>query len=47
MLKVQQKKTGIKYQFGVKVPRTSREKLDLDTIEGTTYWSHAMKKGEI
>ena len=43
-LKENRKKTGIKYQFGIRLPRTSKEALELDASEVTTYWSDAMEK---
>ena len=43
-MKAKRKKTGIKFQFCVRVPRTPKEALELDVSEGTTYWSEAMEK---
>ena len=44
MLKAKQKKTGIKYKFEVRVLWTSKEELEIDASEGTTYWADAMEK---
>ena len=44
MLKAKRKKTGIKYQFVVRVPRTSMESLELDVSKVPTYWSDTMEK---
>ena len=44
IMKAKRRKTGIKYQFGVRVPRTPKEALELDAAEGNTYWADAMKK---
>ena len=38
------KKTGIIYQFGVQVPRSVKEALELDKKNGNTKWQEAMKK---
>ena len=32
------------YQFGVRLPRTSKEALNLDASEGTKYWAEATEK---
>ena len=42
--KSKRKSTGVKYQFGVRVPRTPREAIELDEADGTTHWTDAMKK---
>ena len=44
MLEAKQKKTGIKYHFSVRVPRTSNGALELDASEVTTYLADAMEK---
>ena len=46
MLKAKQKKAGIKYHFGVRVPRISKEALDLDSSKGNTLLIDAMEKGK-
>ena len=38
------KRTGIKYQFGVRVPRTLKEAHLLDQMNGNTFWGDAIKK---
>ena len=35
---------GIKYQFGVRVPRTYKEALALDKANGNTLWQDAIQK---
>ena len=44
MLKAKQNNTGIKYQFGVRVPRKPKEALKLDVSKGTTYWEGVTEK---
>ena len=36
--------TGVKYQFGVHVPRSYREALALDKANGDTLWQDAIQK---
>ena len=43
-MKAKRKKTGIKFQFCVRVPITPKEALELDVSEGTTYWADTMEK---
>ena len=37
-------KSGIKYQFGVQVPRSYKEALKLDKANGNTLWQDAIQK---
>ena len=34
---------GVKYQFGVRVPRNYREAMTIDKANGNTLWQDAMK----
>ena len=43
-MKAKRNNTGIKFQFSVRVPRASKEALELDISEVTTYWADAMEK---
>ena len=38
------KKCGIKYKFGVRIPRTLKEAYELDKLNGNTYWEDAIKR---
>ena len=44
MLKAKRNKDVIMYQFGVRLPRTSKGALDLDASQVTTYWSDSTEK---
>ena len=43
-LMASKRKTGTKYQFGYRVPRTISEAYKLDEINGNTKWADAIKK---
>jgi hypothetical protein len=44
-LKASKRKTrGIRYQFGVRVPRTLNEAYELDALNNDTAWTDAIKK---
>jgi hypothetical protein len=44
MLMAKKKRRTIKYQFGVRVPRTVKEAYILDSMNNDTFWSDAIKK---
>ena len=43
-LNAAQKKNGRKYKFGIEVPKTVKRALELDEVNGNTYWQDAMAK---
>ena len=44
VFKAQTKNFGPKYKFGIRVPRTVKEALEIDHAEGNTMWKEAIDK---
>jgi len=44
MLAAKSRKTGAKYQFGVRVPRSLKQAYELDRLNGDTGWGDVIKK---
>ena len=44
MMAAKRKKSGVKYQFGFRVPKTIKEAYELDKLNGNTHWKDDIKK---